>query len=135
MDIKNDFPPNYEEILKHFDVSSEDVVFTYGNVIYNPKHLTLSDHLVIHERVHAKQQKEMGVEAWWEKYFYSPEFRLQQEIEAYGAQYRFVKDQEDYTAATKKAFLTELAFDLSGSIYGNIINYQKAESAIRIAAK
>ena len=135
MEIKTEFPPNYEEILKHLDVSSEDVVFTYGNVIYNPKNLTLADHLVVHERVHAKQQKEMGVEAWWQKYFNNPEFRLQQEVEAYGAQYRFVREAEDYTAATKKAFLTQLAFDLSGGIYGHIINYLKAEAAIRIAAK
>ena len=135
METLNEFPPNYEEILRHFDVSSEDVVFTYGDVLYNPKNLEIADHLLEHEKVHVTQQKKMGPAEWWQKYFNDKEFRLRQEVEAYGAQYRLVKKDDQYTEATKKAFLTELAFALSGSIYGNIINYQRAESAIRNQAK
>ena len=58
MEYKNEFPPNYEEIKKVFPVEDKnDVVFTYGQVCYNPYNIEIERHLEVHEEIHAKQQQ------------------------------------------------------------------------------
>ena len=130
MKISNTYPPNYEEILKIFDVADERVVMTYGDTIYNPHDLNINDNLYEHESIHAKQQKERGEEIWWDKYLADPQFRLEQELEAYGHQFDFVSKKE-YNTKQKDGFLDELALALSSKIYGNIISFGEARCKIR----
>ena len=127
--IINEYPPNYEEIKKVFDIENENVIFTYGENIYNPKKLEIHNHLLIHEYVHSKQQKETGIKDWWEKYLADKIFRLEQETKAYQAQYRYAK--EFLNDEGRKIFLDSIASDLSSKIYGNMISHSKAETLIR----
>lgn len=132
MKISKEQPPNYEKILKFFDVKDEPVVFAYGDTIYAPNGGDIPENLVIHEAIHSKQQG-TNPEGWWDRYLVDPEFRLEQEIQAYASQWVYVK--RLYKTSTSDAFLDNLASDLSSKIYGNIISFDKARSRIKHFAK
>lgn len=131
MDIKHEYPPNIEEIRETLKPDN-DAVFTYGNVIYNPSGAVIGKHLLVHETIHSKQQGEDPAK-WWECYLKDPQFRLEQEVEAYVSQYKFVR----LTASSKYAesFLEEIVEYLSGKMYGNIITAPKAKTLIRHRAR
>lgn len=116
-------PPNYNQIKGKFKFDDKVTIFAYGNIIYNPSRLRLPKDVIIHEEVHEKQQSEIGVSEWWERYLEDDRFRLEQEIEAYREQYRFRGEDEEY--------LDKLADILSGSVYGNIISKEEAKNEIR----
>lgn len=130
MKLKKELPPNYEEIIKTLN-PNEHTVFTYGDTLYAP-HITddkqIEDHLWIHEETHEQQQKN-PVE-WWNRYLADPDFRLEQELEAYGKQYAFVC-KKNLNAKIKKLFLEHIAADLCSPIYGGLLTQGEAESKIR----
>lgn len=130
MKIVPGFPPNIEEIRRAFDIEGRQIVFAYGNFLYNPTGLIIPDHLMAHEETHERQQVALGsIDAWWRRYLHEPAFRLEQEIEAYREQYRYVKrNVKDRNAVAR--FLHAIAIDLAGPIYGNITSYAEASSAI-----
>ena len=131
-EIQKDFPPNYEQIKKVFDIDGKNIVFTYGISLYNPQGKEIEPHLIIHEQVHQRQQLEMGVEKWWKRYLEDKDFRQEQEVEAYAEQYKWVKTL--LSNKETKEFLSAIANDLS-TIYKLGINQGQAESAIRNYAK
>ena len=121
-------PPNIERLKKVFDFEGKKPIFTFGDTIYNPHGTPLADHIIIHEEVHQKQQKDPN--EWWEKYLTDKEFRLSQEVEAYREQYKYaVKYIKDKNTLAK--FLHALSADLSSPMYGNIISYQEAKNKIK----
>lgn len=130
MKIKKAFPPNYEDICAAIPgvKDKEGIVFTYGDTIYNPDGFHIDEHLDTHESVHEKQQTSMGIDEWWAKYLADKKFRLEQEIEAYRIQYRFVV--KEYGLGVASAFVKEIARDLSGPMYGNILKYKEARKEI-----
>lgn len=130
MKIINEYPPNYEAICEAIpDVTDQKgVVFTYGDTIYNPYGGEVQDHLELHESIHEAQQAMIGVENWWNKYLVDKKFRLEQETEAYRAQYQFVF--KKYGRAVATNFLREIASDLSGGMYGNVLDRKQARKAI-----
>jgi hypothetical protein len=135
MKIVRELPPNYEEICKTLS-PSDKTVFAYGDTLYAPgikDDTEIQDHLMIHEETHQRQQGD-DVEGWWIKYIADPEFRLSQELEAYGNQYAFVS-KKDMLAIHRKNFLERIAADLASPMYGNILSLQEAESKIRNRAK
>ena len=122
MKIVNEYPPNIKEIKKRFDVP-RNAIFTYGD-LYNPNGVEISEHLLRHEEVHAKQQGD-NPEVWWERYFEDSEFRLSQELVAYRKQIKSFK------ASTKNReeiaqYIFRLASDLSSKMYGSIISFPEA---------
>ena len=125
MKTSPDLPPNYETIAKTFNLTGREVVFTYGPVIYNV-HSEVPEHLEVHERVHMRQQYDP--EAWWAQYLIDPKFRYEQELEAYRAQYQFIKKQGD--RGITFLFLRKLAQDFSSPIYGSIVTFRDALNAI-----
>lgn len=134
MQIKNEFPPNYERIKEAFDVEGKGVLFAYGDVIYDPDNIGVVDHLEVHEGVHQRQQKAIGgPEIWWDKYIQDKAFRLSQEIEAYGEQYKFIKQHiTDRNSLTK--YLFNLASVLSSPMYGRVIGLNEATLKIKQAS-
>lgn len=136
MEIRRELPPNYEEICKTLS-PNEHTIFTYEDIIYAPN-LTdasqIEDHLALHEEIHSHQQREEGADKWWTKYLANPEFRLEQELQAYGAQYGFVC-KKDIPAAVKKNFLGRIATDLASPVYGGLLTQGEAEAKIRAKAK
>lgn len=130
MKIVEDYPPNYEEICSVIPAvrTQNGIVFTYGDTIYNPDKEEIEDHLECHEEVHEKQQLEMGVDEWWAEYLVNPKFRLEQELEAYRAQYKMVN--KAYGRGSALELVKSIARDLSGPMYGSILKYKEARKSI-----
>lgn len=122
------YPPNYEEIKKAFN-PPKTVVFTYGDTIYNPNNGLIGTDLMIHEGTHEIQQS-LDPKKWWDRYLIDPQFRVDQEIEAYHNQYKYLKDMiKDRNQLFRH--LHRLASDFSSPIYGGCISYQQAVERIK----
>ena len=131
------YPPNYKEIEKAFPSikGQKGVVFTFGGIIFNPSDSYIDEPLALHESMHSLQQDAMGKGAtgpkrWWKKYINDPEFRLNQELQAYRVQYkRFCELQKD---RNRRAWLlNRIATDLSSEQYGSVISKDEAIRLIR----
>lgn len=131
MEIIKKFPPVYEAVCARFpEVKGfRNVIFTYGDKLYNPHGVSISPDLMIHEEVHAKQQSEMGPDPWWKKYLDDKEFRLNQELEAYRAQYKYVK--EHFSRPQRRDLLKFFCETLSGPIYGHMLSKARAMELIK----
>lgn len=123
MQIKKEFPPNFNEIAKALDISDVSPVFAYGDTLYNPTGGPISEDLMKHEQVHEQQQQALGVENWWSLYLEKPTFRLEQELQAYREQYKAI---QTMPRAARRYKTREMARNLSGKMYGNIINFEEA---------
>lgn len=134
MKISISKPPIYDECVKVFDFG-QGTVFTYGDVLYNPDNIDIPDHLMAHEECHAEQQvhNEIAAKLWWQKYLADEKFRIDQEVEAYGAQYKFIcnkiKDKN-----SRYINLHIMADYLSSPMYGSAISYTDAIRRIRMEA-
>jgi hypothetical protein len=129
--ISKEIPDIYPILQQKFGVSwDKGIVIAYGDTIYAKD--PIPDHLLAHELVHLKQQAEYGVEYWWKKYIKEKSFRLIQEIEAYTAQLKFIRNDPDMNAKAKKAMGLWLAKDLSSEIYGDVISYKDAREILNV---
>lgn len=125
------YPPNIEDIKKTFNIEGrKGIVYTHGQVIYNPDMMYMDDPLLFHEATHSLQQDALGADAWWKKYLENPKFRLKQELEAYHQQYKkYCKTQKDRNKIAQ--YLHRLAVDCSSEIYGRMIEYSEARKYIK----
>lgn len=118
-------------IIDAFDLFGKEVIFTYGDIIYNPNNIEIPDHLLTHEKTHQYQQKAIGKDLWWDKYLTDSKFRIEQELEAYSRQYkhicRLTKDRNE-----RNRILHKIAELLSGPMYGNAISKNEALSRVLI---
>jgi hypothetical protein len=132
MRIINEKPPVWDSVCATFGIQPVNVLFTYGDIIYNPDAVNIPDHIIVHEEVHEEQQKRDGMtpELWWGKFLRDRDFRLDQESEAYGVQYAFickyVKDRNQ-----RHKFLHQLATTLSGPLYERCIGLIEAMKLIK----
>lgn len=126
MKVVTDYPPNYELLKATFKLQP-NVVFTYGDTLYNPGGGVLEEHLMVHEETHAKQQS--NADSWWKRYIEDKEFRLSQELEAYRAQYQYLLEHND--RAYRRRVLRQISKDLSGGIYGNLLSQAEAKALIK----
>jgi len=128
MKIINTNPPHIEKIKAVFNLDGLKVVFTYGDEIYNPTGENIPEHVICHEEIHSRQQKDIGRDVWWDRYLVDSKFRLDQELEAYRGQYQFVKKIAKNSKVLSN-FLSAIAKDLSSKMYGNILT--QAEVSIK----
>lgn len=126
IDIKfsKEIPEVYKELHSKFGVEWKDgIIICYGNTIYCNQ--DVSPDKIVHETVHVKQQDKIGTEEWWRMYLDIPSFRLEQEVEAYRAEYQFVKRNIKNREAVFH-FLKRMAKHLSSENYGGIITTDEA---------
>lgn len=108
----------------------KNTVFTYGTDIYTVR--PLEEPLYRHEVLHVIQQMQMkgGPDAWWDKYFDDPEFRLSQELDAYRVQYltakKYIKDRNQLFR-----YLHDISVTLASDLYGNLLSTQEAMKLIK----
>lgn len=115
-------PPNYAEINQAFGPLSPSVVFAYGDTIYAARPDELPADLIVHEKVHLRQQREVGgPEIWWRRYIDDPEFRLAQEVEAYRAQLASHSVKRERRQVARR-----VALDLASSMYGSLVDRHEA---------
>jgi hypothetical protein len=128
MRIVHERPPVWEECVARFGITPEaHVVFAYGDSIYNPTGSVLTADVIHHEMVHERQQ-DGDPRDWWDKYLVDDDFRFEQELEAYGAQYKFIRERKNPRMAW--LYLQHFADALSSSMYGNMIGKIAAAKAI-----
>jgi hypothetical protein len=133
MKVSNQKPPIYDKANELFKLEENNIhaVFTYGDTCHNPFDVELTGDLICHEGVHLEQQEGHPdvAKIWWDRYLQDPEFRIDQEAEAYGAQYKFIcQSVKDKNARFRN--LNQLATMLAGPMYGNSI--LKSEAIERI---
>lgn len=128
MKIVNEWPPNID-LIKAVLKPSKETVFCYGDTIYNPSGKTLSPDIEEHEAIHSRQQRD-NKDGWYTKYLTDKAFRLEQELQAYGEQYKFAKKHVKDKRLLKWA-KESMALALSGEEYGNLCDFGQAESWIR----
>lgn len=129
MEIKNELPPNFNRIKEVLN-PPDDAVFAYGDIIFNPSGGKIPEDIILHEEVHQKQQKLFGTpELWWVKYLKDTNFRLIEEVEAYAAQYNFIKGKVPNKIL--KVALQELANNLIEVYNIPDITFGKAQTLIR----
>jgi hypothetical protein len=134
MKISNERPPLFEAILAAFPgAEAMKPVFCYGDIIYNPFGTRVGLDLIEHEKVHSYQQG-ADPKKWWIQYINDPEFRLTQEIEAYGTQYAFIKQNVKDREAVYWA-LTQISKALASEMYGISITPSKAQALVLDYAK
>lgn len=124
-------PPKIYKLIKNkFKVQYEDVVIAYYPNIY-VKEGKLPFHKLTHEKVHLERQKEIGVEEWWNRYLNIPMFRLDEELRAYRAE---IKDiiESNMSKVYKEELIEQLLKDLTGEMYGSIIDYDTAKIMLNI---
>jgi len=135
MSIKCELPPNIDAIGAVFphvrrECSHRGVYFCYGNSIYNPSGLPLPVELIAHECIHSLQQRDIGVEKWWDRYLAAKDFRLEQELEAHRVEYE--KYALDHPARPfRRRYLAMCAGRLSGPLYGHMIRKDEARRLIQ----
>ena len=133
MDILKEPPPNYDEVVKTFDLKGYKPIFAWGNRIYNPWAVDLSEtpQLIAHEMMHGFRQlgrtpdaMEMTpaditkINLWWRDYIDSKGFRLEEEIPAHRAEYRELLRMHGNTRKNRRRFLRETAARLRSPLYG-----------------
>jgi len=123
-----EIPDIYWELKKHFKINwKKGVIITYGDTVYCK--WKIKEPKITHEKVHIKQQKEMGVEKWWDKYIKDKEFRLDQELEAYKAEVEWIKDNVK-GFVLKDKMIAKVIMDLSSDMYGGIIKFNEAKELL-----
>ncbi len=123
-------PPNYEQICQAIPAvrKNKAIVFVYAPNIYSPAGIELRPDLKAHEEVHVTRQGDDPA-GWWDKYLVDTDFRLREELAAYQVQYQYMA--EHYDRAKRRAILSSIAKDLSGPMYGRIINKEQAIKLIK----
>jgi hypothetical protein len=128
MEVLKDFPPNYN-LIKQVFKSVGNMLFCYGDTIYNPSGAYVDPIVIKHEEIHSRQQGD-NPEAWWQRYLIDSAFRFTQELEAYAKQYREIcKKFKDKN--TQARMLHTLASDLSSVSYGSVCTYNEALTSIK----
>jgi len=126
-EVRHELPPEwiYKKCVKRFGADFwKGTNFAYGNIIYGP--IDPKPDIMLHECVHLSQQaKFKSPDDWWKKYFSDSAFRLEQEKEAYSAQWK--KAKEIYPRQYRRLVKAHIIKSLSGKLYGNLITKKEAE--------
>lgn len=133
MKIEPTYPPNIDKIREVFNVDDSDVLFAYGDTIYNPGEIEIPPQLLAHEACHGRQQGS-DPEAWWDKYLVDNEFRLEQEAEAHFIEYNEAAIRLP-NRHQKRYYMTMVARKLASPLYNNMITYKNALALLKIQKK
>jgi len=130
MTVVETLPPIYEDILNGGMRQSPYAFYTYGDKIFNPSGQPIPADIIAHEEVHMAQQEKVGIEYWWSRYIDDQYFRIEQEVEAYAVQYRFMCNiRKDRNMRSK--ILMNFAGILASPTYGSVISTMAAYKMIK----
>ena len=133
MNILNERPPIWDRAQKVFKFKDEDpILFSWGDILYNPAGVQVDDHFRTHEETHGRQQKAMGgPEIWWERYLTDVAFRLDQEAEAYAKQWMSFRIRYRNNSGRQTRYLLKLAEVMASPLYGGNITESDALAMIK----
>lgn len=124
--VIHDFPPIYHQLEAAFDLQGRtDVVFAFGEILYNPHRVYIPPEILVHEAIHGQRQVEgPGVYEWWKRYIGSAEFRLIEEAEAHRAEYRHLL--ENGNRKQRRHALAHVANKFASPLYGKMVTPARA---------
>lgn len=124
-----------DEIDAVFHVKDRpNMIYAWGDRIYNPSGNPIPPSLIAHERVHLSQHGqppfEEAIRQWWMLYLADPGFRFSQELPAHRAEYQ--KYCADHKSREQRNWmLRQIASRLAGPIYGKLVTFSEAMRAIK----
>lgn len=123
-------PPVFDRCVAQFGILGKPVIFSWGDVIYNPEDVDITKELFAHEAVHGERQgtEELGITRWWMKYLDDPMFRYDEELAAHRAEWQAYMRRRPGRDNT--VMLNAIAGRLAGPLYGNIATIACAKDAI-----
>lgn len=121
-------PPNFDELARVFPIVGQGVIFSWGDVIYNPQNAKISSSLFAHEAVHQRRQQG-GIEDWWRRYIDDTEFRLEEEILGHKAELVMLVAM-GMNRQQRRGEAKRIAKRLSGPLYGRLISTARAVAEI-----
>jgi hypothetical protein len=112
------------------DVDFDNVAMSFGDTIYCSR--TISAHQLVHEQVHVKHMRESKVIGilYFIAYAFSRKFRRECEIEAYQAQFDYIRNSHSDKELIEKARI-QLAKHISSDVYPGMITYEEALQEIK----
>lgn len=127
--INGQHPPNIDAIDARFHVRDKaNILYCYGDAIYNPTGVKISDHIYAHETVHSFRQG-TDPDTWWGNYIQNHKFRLAEEIVAHRIEWgQFCKDNTDRNEQAR--YLHFMCQRLAGSLYDNLLTVKEARQRI-----
>jgi len=129
MKILIEYPPIIDKIDEAFKCRDDQVIYAWGDTIYNPHGIQIPQFLIEHEKAHGRRQAE-GIEAWWDKYIEDVEFRYNEELIAHATEHKFrlrgVKDRNE-----QSRILMQSASRLVSPLYGKMTNLNQAMKDIK----
>lgn len=132
--IIEEYPPNIDEVAAVYPMAKTrpDVIFSYGEAIYNPSGQNLPQEILAHEMVHCIRQLEHpdGVEGWWQQYLTDSEFCYIEELLAHKAEYASICERHPGRPMRRKA-LQHVAKKLSSALYGKLVTFEQAKRALK----
>lgn len=129
MKIVVGYPPIIDKIAAKFPQAKKpNVLFSWGDTIFNPSGNHISVPLMEHEGVHGERQNG-NPETWWDQYLTNDTFRLVEELAAHRAEYAaFSRMAKDRNALA--GYLNFVASRLASPLYGNMISVKEARKEI-----
>ncbi len=117
-------PAIYEKLKEQFGVDfNKGLIIAEGYTLHCK--FDISPEKVVHELVHSKRQTKIGKDLWWSLYLNKESFRLEEEVLAYRAEYKFICNNIP-DRNQRFNFLHELSLNLSSKQYGNLCTYRDA---------
>ena len=128
--IIRDYPPMIAEIDNKFNVMGKKIIYSWGNKLYNPNKLHVTDALAKHEAFHGDRQEEYGVENWWKLYLADSAFRLHEEVFAHAIEYHTMSIDPVLSRHQRRVALKQVAQKLASPLYGSLLSTKGARKLI-----
>lgn len=110
------------------------MIFAWGDVIYNPRRVSITPCLEAHEKTHAIRQAVLGgPELWWERYLQDAAFRLAEEVIAHHVEYQVrVRELSGKDCRiNRRRLFQETARRLASPIYGYALPVDRARGLLK----
>lgn len=130
MKIKYTRPPHYFLIKLFFPKADfEKLVCVFGDTIFVK--YPIPKYLEAHERAHIKQCRGSRLICLVQFFLFafSAKFRYNQEVIAYRAEYKYIK--ENFNEEETEKHLRRMAYILSSLLYGNLVSFEVAKLVIK----
>lgn len=130
MKVIYQYPPIIDQIVERFGVRvRHNVIFSWGDRLYNPDRIQIPPELMAHEQVHGYRQRD-DIEGWWDQYIHNIKFRLAEEILAHRAELQYIVEHATCRQHRRRALKTT-AQRLAAPLYGHMISVKNAKIILK----
>lgn len=124
-------PPIINELMGRFNLKGKRVIFSWGDIVYNPTRMYVSPSLIAHEAVHGERQLDFGIDAWWRRYLEHRDFRIAEEVLAHRVEYQHLIHNAT-SRSQRRGALKQVAKRLSSQLYGSTVTMAVARKQVAL---